>query len=538
MVTSIDFSKYQSFKIVTTSRSLDKILLPAIEYVDIPRWWQEQVLKLNIDLPQLIVKPRRLPPIQTATNQQPSKQESTEIANISQMEGNIVEPVNKAPKSEIKINKLQNQLPTTLSKISSTPEKTITVNYLKSTLLKVTSNNQPIANSFIFIGYNNSQTIKKAGETNAAGEIKFTYNSSISPDIIIIKKDGFVTQVGPFIQNTGDKPVLYDLKNGKSIDFLVQSYAYNEGRGLDKTELYLNGAKQEVSTGLGFITLNRELKSEDIISLEQKNSILSNISSDDLKKQLQNNKPGEISTLMIPSLVPFKETVGLLEPNLTGSLATNKLWRRARREFFSRFINEQSFKTKIQDDLVKVTNLTGDALFDIFRRGWENASFAKDVDIVMQIDMLTLEGVNESNPTIVGRIYAKNGQLIAETKKSFNEANAEEVSSQLYNDIMAQLPIEGYVLQQEKGIFTINLGKKQHLSKGDLFAAFIPQNFYSPPTKPVAVLKVTEVTADNEAKATAVFGIEKLQSNIMIRIVRATQAQIENEMKKKVVEKL
>lgn len=50
VVTNIDFSKYQSLKIVTTNNSLQKILLPAIKYVSIPHWWQEQVLSLKINL--------------------------------------------------------------------------------------------------------------------------------------------------------------------------------------------------------------------------------------------------------------------------------------------------------------------------------------------------------------------------------------------------------------------------------------------------------------------------------------------------------
>ncbi len=529
--TDIDFSKYQSIKVVTTNKSIEKILLPSIEHVSIPGWWQEQVVKLNINLTDPSLPMQNHSPLAKQENkiQDEAKPELPEIVLIPQIESNLYEPPPTKPQ-------LENRISATTPLVSSTTpyqtkplNKTITekkVGYWKSTTLKITSEGKPLNNVNLYIGYNVSQTIKREGSSNEAGEIKFDFYKPSPPDVLIIKKNGFITNVTQFMESSSQS-IIVDLKPGKSMDFLVQNYAYGVGRGMDKTELYLNGVKQDVSTPIGFLTYAKELKPEEKLSLEQKNSIITNITADDLKKQFENNH-GEIASLFLPSVTPFKPTVAFVEPSLTGEvLESNMLWRRARREFFSRFINEQSFKTKIKDDLLKLVDANNP--IETLKRGWQNSSFAKDLDLVVEINFIQ----NEENPLITGRIYAKNGQIITEQKKSFNASNAEQVASQLYTYLLEQLPIESYVVQQEKGVFTLNVGQKQHLNKGDLFIAYVPDSFYSAPNKASGVLKVTEVT-DTEAKATAILGLEKLQNNISVRCVRASQTQIDNEMKKSI----
>jgi hypothetical protein len=544
IVTNIDFSKYQSLKIVTTSTGLDKILLPAIEYVTIPHWWQEQVLKLNIILPAIgATVAKNLPIVATESKPSQESEESPppEVVHMSQLESPLIEEPKPIKSFIIPIfpatfiskkneNKIQN--------------KTITdnfVNYLKLSNFKITADNKPLANAIIYIGYNISQTIKRAGTTNELGEIQIHYNKLFPPDVVIVKKENVITNIAAFVDNASSQSILIDCKIGKSTEFLIQNYAYGISRGFDKTEIFLNGAKQNVSSSLGLLILPNELKPEDNYTIEQKNSILSTISMDDLKKQLRSHNSDEFNSMVLPAIVPFKPTVGFIEPNLTGLIESNMLWRRARREFFSRFINEQSFKTKIQDDLIKITNAKGDLSNDkdisleektlnFFRRGWENSDYAKDIDLLIQIDFIQ----SEESPTLVGRIYDKSGQIITEQKKSFNENNAEQVASQMYQYLMEQLPIESNVLQQENGIFTLNVGKKQRVKTGDFFVSYIPENFYSIPNKFAGVLKITEVTSDLESKAKAIFGLNKLENNISIRAVRATQSQIDQQIKKRI----
>lgn len=539
VVTTIDFSKYQSLKVVATSTSLEKLSLPDVEFAMVPQWWEEQLLQLKLDLPRLEtsqVAKNEIPTKTDAINKEILEKEdiqAPEVISISQLESDLYERLQ--PANQFKNNILSH------STLSNNPiknidiKKTITenkVDYLTSSAFKIMAENSPVENARIFIGYNASQAIKSIGETDKLGELSFSYNKALAPDILIVKKPGFITSMTPFIPSAGSQPLSLELKAGKSLDYLVQNYAYGVGRGLDKTELFFNGAKQEVSTVLGFLTFAKELKGDDILSIEQKNSIISSIPANDLKKAAQ-NKPDEIVTLFLPPITPFRPTVGFIEPDLTGNLESNMLWRRARREFFSRFINEQSFKTKIPDDLKKITNAGSIQSLDLFKHGWENSNFAKDVDMIMQIDF----SEDAENPTLIGRIYTKNGQIIAEQKSSFNITNAEQVASQMYHSIMSQLPIEAYVTQQEKGVFTLNVGKNQHISTGDLFAALIPQEFYSVPNKAVGVFKVTEVL-ETESKAIALVGIEKLQHNISIRAIRTPQPLIENEIKKQIAERL
>ncbi len=530
----INFFQYHNLKIIVSNQDLEKIILPSIQSMESPRWWQEQVVKLHLDVPQFIPKQDNLVKIPTIVQPLPDVflNPPPEIVSIQQFEGNLYEePVIKKG-----MHNLQNNLSTQPSIIKNTnTNKTITdkfVDFSAVANLKISSQNNPVEKAKIYLGYNGSQTIKYQGESSRTGAIDVHYNKAVAPDILIIKKRGFVTNVTPFIENVSTQSLLLEMKPGKSMDFLIENFAYGAGRGTDKAELLLNGIKQDVSSILGFLTLAKEVQQTDILSIEQKNSIITNISSEDLKRHYS-HKSEDLVGLFIPTLIPYKPNVGFIEPNISGALESNMLWRRVRREFFSRYINEQSFKTKIIDDLIKIVNVKKDSVLDLLKKGWQNASFAKDIDMLLQIDFVQ----NEEQPIVTGKIYAKNGLLIAEQRKSFDATNAEQVSGQLYESLVAQLPIEAYVTQQEKGVFTLNVGKKHHINKGDLFAAHIPQNFYSPPNRPVGVLKIIDIS-DTESKAKVIIGVDKLKSNMSILAIRYPEAFIEEQIKKQVAQGL
>ena len=529
--TNIDFSKYQSLKLITTNSSIETLLLPDLKYVPVPHWWQKQSLQITIELKPILPEENKPLVFNSKNNSEKNALDkenklTPEIVVLSQIESNLIDPLMTKPKIIAKKDEIE-KLPTSLLK-NLPEEKTITEKnsrFLSSSTYRITSDNQPLSNALVFTGDMVTQALRQEEETDAKGEVKIEYNKATAPKVIVVKKNGFLTSVLPFVQTSTNDPVTIDLKTGKSLDFLVQNFAYGLARGMDKTELYYLGSKLDSSGPLGFLTSSKEIKPEEFFSLKQKNSIENMISPSALKNIFQ-TKTTPMATLYLSSQLPFKPAVGLLEPIMTPYLETNSLWRRARREFFSRFINEQKFRTKIQDDLLKIINAKSIESLKVFRRGWQTSNFAKDVDIVLD---LNYEEELE-NKYLVGRIYTKNGENALEIKKLINEKNAEDIASQLYLSLLDQLPVECDAVGEGKGSYTLNGGKNINLHVDDYFIAYGHKQLTEEPNKFAGVMKVTQVD-DLSSHAVIIFG-EK-ENNQIVHLIRTSKSVAESMQEKK-----
>ena len=540
IVLPVDFYEYEMFKIVATSSNLDKLLLPSISYVSSPHWWQDQSVQLKINLisPVSPFTANTTTPKKEVVSQEIKNDLSQlpppEIVSVSQIEKNLQEePIKKkSNKPPLVLAQEEKELELKHEKVELKPlKKTITdkkKDFIVSVSYKVLFESKPVNEVQVYTAYHNSQTIRKEGESNSLGEIKFNVNKVSAPDVIILIKNGFVTLVSPFIESSSQGPFIFDLKLGKSVNLLVQNYAYNLPRGIEKSELFFNKVKQNSSTSIGLLTYDKEIKVEDALSLEIKNSQINSISWDDIQKKLFNKL--NLNSFFLPTLMPFKPTIGLLEPVMNEERETNTIWRRARREFFSRFINDSSFKTKIQDDLFNLSNAKSSDDLIVFKKGWENTLFAKDVDIILQIDLKT----KENDAYMVGRIYGKNGEILFEQNKLIAEGSAEKVASQLYLSLLNHLPLEGSVVGQDKGVYILNLGAKNHIQKGDVFSAFVSKENYSLPTVYAGKLKVFEVE-QGQVKAqimkdkkdlSSKKDNEFLKNNSLIRVVRLSRVDV------------
>ncbi len=500
---TLDFSHYDSFQIAATSASLDPLYLPMLVPVNKPAWWQEQRVHVDVAF-------QALPPSPVVAQQEPEikpseplvEKENTHknVVRVSQFEHNVVDaPAASAPVASVlpvlpaKPKEAPKSMPHNAfeqtKKEKNEKNKTITENkktWMENVAYRFVTEQKPLAGVVVYTGYNESRTVIKQGATGKEGDIRFSINRATAPDVLIFLPPNGVAQVVPFVERDGEAPYIFDVKAGKSLSFFVQYWAYGLPRGYEKTEIFDKGAKVFSSNKEGFVTLEEKENLTHDYSLSQLDSISSSLPWKLVTEKTQKDVP----SFFLPPKIAFKPTVGLIEPEMKGELEVNALWRRARREFFSRFINETSFKTKIKDDLFKFINGNSMENLEVFKHGWAQAPYAKDVDILLQIQ-LKEEG---DHPQMVGSIFAKSGEKIFEQIRSLGDEDAEKQASLLYQTLLEKLPLEGNLVSVDKQEGILNLGSKQHVQKGDVFALFSSQDVYGAPIKPIGIFNVTDVS--------------------------------------------
>lgn len=546
----VDFSKLQTMKLVIRNKEIDKIYLPEIVFLSAPKWWQDRDLKLTISLKEIQLQAKKNIVDSGNKEKEKSKTESSildfpsdpisQSLSIQQIE----EPLSPETLPELglaksifdiskptKGNLIENEglkealfLNTITEKKSNLYEDTIVV--------EVLNNGKPVENSYVFLGRNGTQAIRYAGTTDAAGSISLQVLHQYRPDVILVKKDTFITSYKPLTSGSGKQNFRVDLAEGKSTDFILQHYAYFVGRGLDKTELRLNSLKLDISNLLGFVSAQKQVDEKSFFTLLQKNAVPENIDSRSLKKSIEISElSNRIPMLFVSSVLPYKPAVGFIEPPILGALQNNAIWRRARREFFSRFMNEMFIRSIISDDVNKMANTMNISAIEMARQGWKDSQFAGELDVIFQLYFDEHEDGKELN--LIGKIYDKTGKIIFDKEETFKPPEAEKAAASLYSVMLANLPIEGAVIKKNKKEITINLGKNQHLVPADLFVIYAQKNLTSPPDRPIGVGKVKSV-AEKESILDIQIGWEQIEKNEVLRVIRYPEKLIQQEIQKQI----
>ncbi|APJ03518.1 hypothetical protein [Silvanigrella aquatica] len=553
---NLNFYKIQSIKITAQNMDLENIYFPSIKYTKNPQWWQDHELSLKMNLEKFQAKLR----VKSKSNMenQIGEQNSgalldfpddplSQSISIGQIESNL------PPEKNIENNKFAFHLATpTLLEKSFLPDSLQSKSPPKSSLITITENKnvlfednltlevffqgKPQDNVHVFSGRNATQYISYIGVTDSKGILSFSMPHQSRSDTLIIKKASFLTQVRPLTPGSGKQNLRIDLLEGKSTDFILQSYAYGVGRGMDKTELKSNSLRVDIAGMTGFVTTNKALDEKVILSLEQKNAFPNVIDFKVLKKCLElHTFVNQIPTLYVSSLLPYKPSVGLIEPSLNSQLQTNAVWRRVRREFFSRFMNEPLMRGIIPDDIVRMSNKIGVSPLEMATTGWKNSIFSEDLDMLLQIQYV--ESEEGKGFSLAGKVFDKTGKIIMERVLPVVPEEAEKISAKMYSSLVSSLPVEGNVVKKNKNEVTINLGKNFGISEGDKFVTFIQKYPFSPPEKPIGILKVKSV-GDKESIAEIELGKEKINTVDVIRVTRYPDKMIQQDLQSQIANSL
>lgn len=553
---NINLAKNSAFKVTVQNNGLEKIYFPEVIFLQAPKWWQDHDLVLKSNLKEWIPQGLKLEKARVGNTTSIKDSGSlldfpedpiSQSLSIAQIESNLLPEINMENKSflfrssENLLTDKSNFAENSIAK-NSTADQLILITENKNILfedtltLEVLFEGKPQENVHIFTGRNASQNISYIGTTDIKGMISFTMPKQRRADVLVIKKAAFLTVLKPLTSGSGKQNMRIDLQQGKSSDFILQNYAYGMGRGIDKTELKVNSLRMDISGLIGFVTTNKSLEDKNILSLEQKNSIPELIDFKILKKCLElHSIVNQIPTLYVSAILPYKPSVGLIEPPLSAPLQTNQAWRRVRREFFSRFMNEIFMRGLIPEDIIKMSNSVGISPIEMAKSGWKNTSFSADLDMIIQIQYL--ESENGKDFSLGGKVFDKFGKIIMERVMPVKEEDSEKISAKMYSSLISSLPIEGAVVKKNSNEVTINLGKNFGISEGDSFVTFIQKYPFSPPEKPIGIIKVKSV-GDKDSLAEIVVGQEKLQKSEVIRVVRYPEKLIQQDLQSQIASSL
>lgn len=553
---NIDFSNIRNIKVTVQNGGLEKIYLPDVKYVQAPKWWQEHDVVLKVNLAEF--NPKNLKTIKSVeTNKVPITEsesfldfpedpisQSISIAQIEfnllpesnlQSNGSAFHIVNKSQEDKLGLSENINTK-NSLKSDSNTITENKNILFEDALALEIFFEGKPQENVHVFTGRNASQNISYIGTTDGKGIISFPMPKQRRADVLILKKASFLTVVKPLTSGSGKQSMRIDLQEGKSTDFILQSYAYGVGRGIDKTELKANSLRIDISGLTGFVTTSKPLDDKTLLSLNQKNSIPEIIDFKILKKCIElHSLVNQIPTLYVSALLPYKPSVGLIEPSLSSPLQTNQQWRRVRREFFSRFMNEPFMRGLISEDIIKMSNSIGISPIEMAKSGWKNTAFSSDLDLLMQIQYIEAE--NGKDFLLGGKVFDKSGKVIMERTMPVTMENSEKISAKMYSSLLSSLPIEGGIVKKNNNEVTINLGKNFGLLEGDSFVAFIQKYPFSPPEKPIGVIKVKSV-GEKDSLADIIIGQERLQKSDVIRVIRYPEKIIQQDLQSQIASSL
>ncbi|KAB8032248.1 hypothetical protein [Fluviispira multicolorata] len=545
VVLEIDYSQIKEFKIVAQNENLETLYLPEIKYFKTPSWWQEQDMEITFQLRAIKFQEQKKVVNQMDLDEKRSQKETlldfpedpvSQSISINQFESNLLPEAINPNIFNSMINNKNKQIITEIKENeNSSPEiHTITENknilFEDSIGVEVYFDGKPLDNVQIYLGRNATQNVTYVGSTDIKGYLLIPMPKQRRGDILYIKKNSYLTVAKPISSGSGRQKLKIDMLSGKSSEFLLQSFAYGMGRGMDKTELHLNSLKVDQSGVLGFVSLAKALDDKSNMSVVQKNSIPEKFDSSFLKKTIEfHNLLNQIPIIFVSSLTPYKPSVGLIEPPLVGSLQTNMLWRRIRREFFSRFMNETFMRGIISEDVQKLANSLNFSPVEMAKAGWKNAPFVAELDMLMQIQLV--EDNDNKSFSIEGKVYDKMGRFISERRINFNTIDAEKTAAKMFTSLSADLPLEGSILKKNKLEATLNLGKNFNISVGDMFVAYVAKTAFAPPDKAVAVLKIKSVN-ERESLGEIISGFDKIEKSDIVRIVRYPDKIIQSEFSK------
>ncbi|WP_338637527.1 hypothetical protein [Spirobacillus cienkowskii] len=542
----LDFSKIEILKIVVQNHNIETLYYPEIKYLNPPKWWQDHDLVLNIKLSSWKLKHQ-------AINNKFIQQEMplipifdfpdiplTDSISIDQMEATLLPEQSKEILSfSSKIQSNFNKNLHEYKKFNNESFKTIVNNknvlFEEALNIAITAKGLPLEGAHVFAVKNASQSIIYLGSSDTKGMLNVSIPTNRRVDSFIFKKPSYVTVLKPLSAGSGKKSFSVEMQEGITTEFLLQSFAYGIGRGFDKSKLLANGLKLDVSGLSGFVVTQKPIDEKVQIEIEQNLALPQKIDSKTLVKSLSlNTVNNNIPTIYVSSITPYKPAIGLVEPILSGELQTHQSWRRLRREFFTRFMNDFSIRGMIFDDVLKMANSIALSPYQMAKTGWAHTTFASELDVLMEIKYL--ESEEENDFTLAGLIYDKSGKIIFEQNMPIkNEAESEKVAAKMYQNLISNLPIEGHIIKKENDNFTLNLGKLQSVIEGDQFVAFGQKHSYAPPDKPIAILQVKSVS-DKESIMTPITGKEILQTTEVVRVIRYPEKIIQKDFQTQVAQ--
>ncbi|MBX9703614.1 MAG: hypothetical protein K2X39_05630 [Silvanigrellaceae bacterium] len=515
-VWEVYFQQLKQAKIVAKSDNIEDIYLPGFLFVEhLPQWWEEQILNYEIKLNKIenyqIISDNKTSTKETINSKNKEKYELKldVLTNynkqfISFLEKDIIENEEKnsdlnneykihppekedlfANKIEIKELKNENVNPIAKKSLPQSQEKPFSY-YENSFTIKVQSEKKDLSNTLIYGAKSGAKTLTLLGETNNNGEFKIEKNKDLMGDMIIAMHKCCKSIVYPFSIGSGKETLKIELMPTKEqlVDLFIQSYAFGVAKGIEKVELRTADKLINISSSIGFIpSIPADTLSE---------SFLTSLNTTQPKTlfppyilPIEGNK--QPVTLFLSLKNPLKPNIALFETIDLNDLPIQSPFRKARREFFSRFIGNSEFSPMIQAQLLQLSQAAQLPVDKMLTQGWDSSELSKDIDFIFSFELIN----NNNNLNV--KLIEKTGKIHYQNEFTIAQHAVELQGAEIFEALLDNIPFEGSPLKLlENGIVT-NLAEQHNLSEGDYVLIYGSQDALHPPIHPIAVGKVNKI---------------------------------------------
>jgi hypothetical protein len=328
---------------------------------------------------------------------------------------------------------------------------------------------KPLSGVQVFATDQGTHSLVQMGVTGGDGVLRAPFPAGLKPEGLLMRHPCCKPQLRP-IMAQGQSPNMTTLSAEKGRDFVLLRDLYGYARTVPNTELWSGGARLDVAgeTGIAIAALSQVVKNE--FSLVNRDAV-PEIFLGKLPLKESEPKPVIVYTGTKRAQLPV---VGLIEfaAGEEGAGGSNEgRWRRFRREFFSRFVQNQTIRAMIPSDVLTLGDAAKLKPRELVERGWEFTVMSPSLDFLLVLD-------GQQRQSFVARLVDRSGTVLWEAKVATDDAVApEKRGAELFGEFLGRFPYEGTVLALAEGVVTVNLSNDidRALKTGQAFQFFGPQ---------------------------------------------------------------
>ena len=345
--------------------------------------------------------------------------------------------------------------------------------------VEVMSEGKPLGGAQVYTAKRSARKMVKLGATSENGVLESDYPAALLGETIFVRHSCCFSQqlnLPKAIQaGSSDLPswkqklsiesrkLRVDLAPGVSHDFFVRQQSYGVPRVFERVSLVRNAQTLEVTNSLGVASVSGK-------NLAQGNTALEFYSADAVPLRrneafMIESKTEEepflvsMSQARVPSpVVGFYETLRGKIVYAESHLVGEPLFRRARREFLSRFIQEKTFRPLIFSELSKLVHQGGQQMEKIARDGWDIGPLQGEFDYLVVLEMGLVEGFGM-------KLLDSSGRAV--WKENFTDAKwlvAPEIAGRkAFDTLLSNLPFETAIVSK------VPLAEKEPNSDAQMF---------------------------------------------------------------------
>lgn len=342
------------------------------------------------------------------------------------------------------------------------------------------SNNKPISDVEIYVGYAQKGTLALACKTNRNGRCLYkNKEQKNNPATIVAQKKGYQTQDKHYQLKDGNR-IRFNMKRGHTIDIFAIMKRYDQSRGVDGIEVYINGKKESETDEFGRSSYFYQGNPGDLVEVTLKSDhyIPKSYTTDYViagpTSLVRYYSPEKLEPIKV-AVAPIQAAGRLGGKTLENfGYETNKILARAMR---SRFFTHPVFQQADENMIKSLSNKTKKNLLELLNQGW------KGTDIQTDLDAVVLPTLILQNPLRIElSLLNSDGEVLTAAQEelvSFTDKNAINYSvDSLKKKLIQKFPFEGTIVKKDDDAVWVNIGKNQNLqlNVGDELNIYGPQS--------------------------------------------------------------